>query len=410
MEKKRIVMNYRENTNCLVCELPIDLEYLNLNDQPLANSYHTGIELEKYPLRMKLCKNCWHSQLSVSVDPDKMFEHYLYISDTTSTLTKYFEWTTEYILKEKSDSKNVFEIACNSGLLLEMFQKKGLNCCGIDPAKNIRDLSIKRGLDVYVDYWDYKFSQKVKEEKGLYDLVTAFHVLPHVQNPNDFIKSCKNILADGGKIFIQTSQCDMFLNNEFDVIYHEHSSYFTGKSIKELAHRNGLFVSSIIKTDIHSKSFLFSLQKEECSEVQLEELIVEETKHGIYTVEKYIEFSKNAESTKNKLLDRLEYFRKNGYTIIGYGAAAKGNTLLNYIQYKLDYVIDDNYMKWEYLMPGTNVKIYSIELLKNKFDKICFVPLAWNFFKEIKERILKVRNVEHDIYIKYFPNYKEETN
>lgn len=402
-------MNYKQNNTCLVCDLPIGFEYLNLGDQPLANSYHKGEILEKYPLRMRLCKNCWHSQLSVSVEPSKMFEHYLYISDTTSTLTKYFESTTDYILKEKSDAKSVFEIACNSGLLLEMFQNRGLISCGIDPAKNIRELSVKRNLDVYVDYWNYEFSEKVKKEKGLYDLVVAFHVLPHVQDPNDFIKSCKNIISDKGKIFIQTSQCDMFLNNEFDVIYHEHSSYFTGRSIKELAHRNGLYVSSIIKTDIHSKSFLFSLQKEECSETQLEELINDDTNNGIYTIQKYMAFAKNAENTKSKLLNRLDYFRKNGYTIIGYGAAAKGNTLLNYIDYKLDYVIDDNYMKWGYLMPGTDVEIHSIELLKNNFEKICFVPLAWNFYKEIQERIQKIRNTEKDIFIKYFPEYEEET-
>ena len=401
-------MSYKENKNCLVCESPIEFEYLNLNDQPLANSYHKGEVLKKYPLRMCVCQKCWHSQLTVSVDPDEMFSHYLYISDTTKTLTDYFEWVTNYILEQSGQPKNVFEIACNSGLLLEMFQNKGIVSCGIDPAKNIRELSEKRNLDVYVDYWDYEFSNKVKEEKGLYDLVMAFHVLPHVQDPNDFIKSCVNILSENGKIFIQTSQCDMFLNNEFDVIYHEHSSYFTAKSILELARRHGLYVSSIIKTDIHSKSFLFSLQKNKCDESQLNELMKQEEEFGIYGTSRYVDFANKASDIKKKLIDGLQKFRDDGYVIIGYGAAAKGNTLLNYLEYKLDYIIDDNYMKWGYLSPGADIEIHSIELLDRGFEKICFVPLAWNFYKEIKERINKVRDTKNDVFVKYFPDYNEE--
>ena len=402
-------MSYKENNNCLVCGFPVNNEYLDLNDQPLANSYHKGEILKKYPLRMRVCTNCWHSQLSVSVDPSEMFENYLYISDTTKTLTKYFEDITDYILEKVGNKpKNAFEIACNSGVLLEMFQNEGIESYGVDPAKNIRPLSEARNLSVYVDYWNEEFSNKLKKEKGLFDLVLAFHVLPHVEDPNDFILSCSNILSDDGSIFIQTSQCDMFLNNEFDVIYHEHSSYFTARSIQELAHRHSLYVSSIIKTDIHSKSFLFSLQKKICEETQLNDLINQENANGMYSIERYLEFAEKAQSIKKKLLSGLQKIKDDGYVIIGYGAAAKGNTLLNYIEFKLDYIIDDNYMKWGYLTPGMDIEIHSIDLLKNDYPKICFVPLAWNFYDEIKERINSIRNTENDIFIKYFPDYKEE--
>lgn len=399
---------YKNNDSCLVCGSKVGIEYLNLGDQPLANSYHHGEKLERFPLRMRLCTNCWHSQLSVSVDPAKMFEHYLYISDTSQTLKSYFEWVTDYILL-KTSPKRVLEIACNSGLLLEMFKNKGIESVGVDPAKNIRELSEKRGLDVYVDYWDEKFSHKLKEEKGTFDLVMGFHVLPHVQDPNDFIKSCVNVLSEDGTIFLQTSQCDMLLNNEFDVIYHEHSSYFTGNSIRALARNHGLYVSSIIKTAIHSKSFLFSLQRKPCNEIELINLINLEEGHGIYTVDKYKEFAHKAEEIKTKLLTGLSALRNEGYMLIGYGAAAKGNTLLNFIDYQLDLIIDDSYLKWDYLTPGQNIKITSIDLLKNHdLEKIAFIPLAWNFYKEIKERIEKVRDTKNDVFVKYFPDYKEE--
>lgn len=400
-------MNFKNNLKCLVCENPVSIQYLDLTDQPLANSYHKGEILEEYPLQMLLCDKCYHSQLSVSVKPEKMFEHYLYISDTSKTLTDYFLWAKDYILGKINRPQNILEIACNSGLLLEMFQNEGIKCYGVDPAKNIRELSEKRNLNVYVDYWNKSFSDKFKAENGNIDLIMAFHVLPHVEDPNDFIRSCLNVLSEKGTIFLQTSQCDMFLNNEFDVIYHEHSSYFTARSIRELAHKNGLFVSSIIKTDIHSKSFLFSLQKSSCEETELNDLIKEEESNGIYTIDKYIHFAEQAQNIKTKLSLELDKFRQKGYTLIGYGAAAKGNTLLNYLKYKLDYIIDDNPMKEGYLTPGMNIEIHSIKLLENSFEKICFIPLAWNFFKEIKERIEKVRNTENDVFIKYFPNYME---
>ncbi len=400
-------MSYKENNACLVCGNEHLVDYLDLSDQPLANSYHRGEALKKYPLQMRLCKDCWHSQLSVSVEPAEMFEHYLYISDTSKTLTDYFEWTTEYILS-KVQPKNVLEIACNSGLLLEMFKDRGIESVGVDPAKNIRELSEQRNLDVYVDYWNRPFSDKLLSERGKFDLVMAFHVLPHVQDPNDFIASCVNVLSDNGSIFIQTSQCDMFVNNEFDVIYHEHSSYFTGRSILKLARNYGLYVSSIIKTDIHSKSFLFSLTRTPCDETELNKLIADETAAGIYTEEKYHVFAAKAEETKQKLIENLTRFRNEGFALVGYGAAAKGNTLLNYIQLELDYIIDDNYMKWDYLTPGMNIPIRSIDLLKEPIDKICFVPLAWNFYKEIRERIKTVRDTSNDVFVRYFPEYREE--
>lgn len=402
---------YKENRHCLVCERPIGAQYLDLGNQPLANSYHNGQPLPRFPLQMRICNCCYHSQLTVSVEPTVMFDDYLYISDTSRTLTDYFKWATEYILERCNQPKKVLEIACNSGLLLEMFRDKGLECVGIDPARNLRELSAKRNLDVYVNYWNLYSSNLILNERGKFDLILAFHVLPHVPDPNKFLWACNNVLAPNGKIFIQTSQCDMFLNNEFDVIYHEHSSYFTALSIRELAHRNNLGVTSITKTNIHSKSYLFSLSPVPLQEpeTELEALIDFERQQGLYDEKKYHDFAYNAQIIKEQLLSNLSRLRAEGYTLIGYGAAAKGNTLLNFIDFKLDYIIDDNEMKWGYLTPGTDIEIHGIHLLnEQQFDKICFIPLAWNFYAEIKQRIQAVRNTSNDLFVRYFPFYKEE--
>lgn len=401
-------MSYRENTACLICGNTKLFQYLDLGDQPLANAYHHGEQLPRYPLRLNLCTNCYHSQLSVSVDPSVMFDHYLYISDTTKTLTNYFNWAVDYIISKAPNTKTVLEIACNSGLFLEMFQNRGLTCYGVDPAKNIREFSLKRNLNVFVDYWNYDFSESFKQQVGTVDMIVAVNVLPHVPDPNNFIRACVNILAPGGKIFLQSSQCDMFINNEFDVTYHEHSSYFVGQSIKQLARNHGLYVSSMTKTDIHSKSFLYSLQQEPCDEHELNDLIAQETAYGLYKPETYQKFSEQAQIIKQQLTTGLQKYRERGYTLIGYGAAAKGNTLLNFIDQKLDYIIDDSYLKWDLLTPGQDIPIHSIELLSKRFPRICFIPLAWNFYSEIKERIYQVRRRPTDVFIRYFPEYTEE--
>jgi len=399
------------NNSCLICGNKNLTQYIDLKKQPLANSFHHGEELKTYPLKLNVCNVCWHSQLSVSVDPSELFEHYLYISDTTKTLEDYFKWVTEYVIKDSNINKGkVLEIACNSGLLLEMFKNKGFDSYGVDPAKNLRILSENRQLNVYVNYWDSDTNVKIRNDIGKVNLILAFHVLPHVQNPMEFISLCYDNITDDGKIYIQTSQCDMFLNGEFDVIYHEHTSYFTAYSILELAHRNNLFVNSIIKTNIHGKSFLFSLQKKKCTETQINELIHEELTHNLYNIETYIKFGTNAIKLKTKLTHDLSDYKKNNYVIVGYGAAAKGNTLLNYIEYPIDYIIDDNEMKQGYLTPGMNIPVCSINKLKDESNNICFIPLAWNFYAEIKERIIKVRNITNDVFIKYFPEYIIDTN
>lgn len=398
-----------KNKTCLVCGTPNPTEYLDLGNQPLANSYHHGEPLERFPLKICLCHHCWHSQLSESVPPEKMFEHYLYISDTSKTLTDYFQWVTDYILAKRPKPNNVLEIASNSGLLLEMFSKRGIQAYGVDPAKNLEPLAKSRGLEVFVEYWNAKSAKKIKKKIGGVDLILAFHVLPHVQDPNDFIQSCISMLRPNGEIFIQTSQCDMFKNGEFDVIYHEHSSYFTANSIRELAHRNGLYVSSIIKTDIHGKSFLFSLTRTPCDEDQLDSLMLEEAQTGIYSPAFYREFSNKAFVVREAWTKGLERLINDGYTLIGYGAAAKGNTLLNFAYTKLSYIVDDNPMKHGYLTPGMDIRIESLDgIINTNFEKICWIPLAWNFYDEIVGRIKVVRDTKNDIFVRYFPEYREQ--
>jgi SAM-dependent methyltransferase len=393
--------NYTNIEQCVVCGSEKVSPYLNLGMQPLANSYHKGNELAKYPLAVQFCSVCNHSMLTASVNPEAMFTDYLYISDTSETLKKYFEGLCDKICEKNPNAGSVLEIACNSGLFLEMFSNKGLSCFGVDPAANLRTLSEGRGLDVDVNFWNLDYAEKLKGSKT-FDIICAIHVLPHVPNPVNFLKACKAVLNNGGKIYVQTSQCDMFLNNEFDAIYHEHVSYFTASSFIRAAEEAGLLVSDAWKAPIHSKSFVFELTNHGFHGSSVLAMRDQELGIGRGEFSSYENFAKDATKIKDELYDLIQHFKDQGMKVVGYGASAKGNTLMNWAKFKLDYIVDDSNFKWDYLTPGMDIPIKSPDVLFAEVEPVVILCLAWNFFDEISDRV-KQNSKHKNKFITYFP-------
>lgn len=398
--------DYNEITTCVCCGSSELHPYLHLGNQPLANSYHKGVTLRTYPLDVQYCKNCTHSMLTVSVNPSEMFEHYLYISDTSQTLTDYFQDLCDKILDRNKGTKtpSVLEIACNSGLFLEMFKKKGCEVYGVDPAKNLRALSEARGLEVAVAFWDLDEAARLSAAK-LYDVVTAIHVFPHVPDPVAFLKACQCVLAPEGKIYIQTSQCDMFTNKEFDAVYHEHVSYFTAKSFGKIVESLGMFVTGAWKAPIHSMSFVFEVSRFGANCQEFIDMLRDEEASGMDKFETLDKFASDVNEIKSQLISVCEEYRANGVKVVGYGASAKGNTLLNWMKIPLDYIVDDNELKWNYLTPGTNIPILNPTTLYKENTPVAILCLAWNFFNEISGNVRKNTNVLHD-YVQFFPEVK----
>jgi len=196
--------------NCLCCDNNKLLKILDLNKQPLANSYHDmNKKLDEFPLALNLCDNCYHLQLTHAINPDLMFKNYLYVSGTTNTLKKYFEWFASFTLSYKSDSKSILDIACNDGTQLDCYKKLGLITYGIDPAKNISLLSKNKGHEIIIDYFNEKSIGKLNNKK--FDIITAQNVFAHNSYPLEFLKMCNKILNNDGYLFIQTSQANMVL-------------------------------------------------------------------------------------------------------------------------------------------------------------------------------------------------------
>lgn len=391
--------------NCICCDGKELIQVLNLKDQPLANSYQgVGEVLDKFPLKLNLCNNCYHLQLSHIVNPDLLFKNYLYVSGTTKTLLGYFDWFASFVKEYSPESKTVLEIACNDGSQLNSFKNQGYKTFGIDPAENLHKLSTKNHT-VVCDYFDKKHFVNQK-----FDIIVGQNVFAHNENAKKFLDDCYELMHDDSYLLIQTSQAEMIVNNQFDTIYHEHISFFNINSFNELVKRTQLFLVDVIKTPVHGTSYLFVLSKINKRPNLIKNLIDLEKSYGLLSNKLYKTYETNVNNIVDEFKKLITYYRENNYKIIGYGAAAKGNTFLNFADVKLDYIIDDNRLKQGLYTPGTNVEIVDVLILNTykDTDKILFIPLAWNFFDEIKSRILKVRDNSNDLYVKYFPKVTVE--
>lgn len=406
--------NIHKIDQCLACGSKNLTLTLDLNTQPLANSYTNRPDeiQEEFPLTINRCQDCCHVQLTHAVDPALMFKHYLYVSGTSSTMKEHFEWfakssTQFYAALTKRTANNVLDIGCNDGSQLDQYKLIGLNTYGVDPAENLYERSSRNHV-VYLDFFDKKFSSALNKT---FDLIVVQNAFAHNYNPIGFLNAANDIMDDNSLLFIQTSQANMIINNEFDTIYHEHISFYNINSMNELVKRANMQLIDTFKCPIHGTSYVFVISKSAkyANEYKIADLIAEERSAGLLTEDTYITYAEKCNQVVSDLVETVNDYKQHGYAVIGYGAAAKGMTLLNYAKLKLDYIIDDNPLKQGKFTPGTSIPIVSIQLLDSISRPILFVPLAWNFYDEIVARIKKNNDRFTNRFCKYFPNVEVES-
>ena len=403
--------NCVELKECLACGSK-DLKLtLDLNFQPLANSFKKDRSepLEMFPLAINRCVKCHHVQLTHAVDPDLMFKDYLYVSGTSQTMMDHFEWFAKYSQEyfQSMSGKylsSVLDIGCNDGSQLNHFISDVIDTTGVDPAENLAEVSRANGHVIHVGYFDAKFVQ----DCGVYDILIAQNVFAHNYDPLTFLKNAKFCMLQDSLLFIQTSQADMIQNNEFDTIYHEHISFYNINSMNELCKRAGLHLIDVTKCPLHGNSYIFVVSKADKRPYNVKNLIDMERKIGLLTDSTYIKYGHQCASVAVDFKYAIKKAKSEGYKIIGYGAAAKGMTLLNYAELtfnEVEYIIDDNPLKQGLFTPGSSIPIVSSDILNtlNYEEKVMFVPLAWNFFDEISKKIKAKRNNPKDRFMKYFP-------
>jgi 2-polyprenyl-3-methyl-5-hydroxy-6-metoxy-1,4-benzoquinol methylase len=408
-------MNGHKLTNCLACDGNNLSDVLNFGLQPLANSYREIGQLDetepKYPLGLNVCTHCFHLQLPYAVNPDLMFKDYKYVSGTSQTLKDYFKWFSRFSCEyyERHTGNYVYkvlDIACNDGTQLDTFKQLGIDTYGVDPAENLYDISSKKGHTIINEYLNRNVVDHYRKNGIWFNIINAQNVFAHNSNPAEFLNCCKDLMTPNSLLFIQNSQANMIKNGEFDTIYHEHQSFWNLNSMCQVAHRAGLYVIDRIRTPIHGVSDLFVLSKRPRTQWLYNALDMERNE-GLYESKTYDTYRQKTNDIIVNFKVAVEKFR-NKIPLVGYGAAAKGMTLLNVSNVDLDCIIDDNPLKQGLWTPGRDIPIMSRGQFISRYKDqpaIGFVPLAWNFFGEIKTKIYQMRPIitHRDIFLQYFP-------
>jgi 2-polyprenyl-3-methyl-5-hydroxy-6-metoxy-1,4-benzoquinol methylase len=393
--------------SCLACGDTALEPALNLGQQPLANNLKsTPRSNEYYPLAVNRCTLCNHLQLTHVVDPAEIYRDYAYVSGTSQTYLDYMIWFAKWC-REYSNNWHgtVLDIGCNDGSQLDAFKALGFRTSGVDPAENIHPTSTAKGHQVVCGFWDQGSVDQLAESS--YDIIVAQNAFAHNPNPVKYLKLLAPLMREDSLFFIQTSQADMVRNGEFDTIYHEHVNFYNINSMNELCRRAGVHLIDAVKTPIHGTSYVFVVSAYKKRPEHIANLIAMEA--DLLQKETYNRWASQARKIVSDFASRIEMFREQGYHIVGYGAAAKGMTLLNYAQTNLDFIIDDNPLKQNTFSPGRDIPIVSSGYLKQySSEKILFVPLAWNVFNEIKAKIKAARDNADDKFLKYFPEVSIE--
>jgi SAM-dependent methyltransferase len=388
--------DYMPLTACVACGSERLKKYFDAGEQPLANAFHDPDEiLPTFPLGLNLCLDCGHSQNLGVVNPDLIFKNYPYVSGTTQTLRDYFLWFADKVEDDYGHYAplRILEIGCNDGTLLKEFADRGHQAFGVDPAKN---LPTPDGVMIERGYWNAKTAVRFSRDYPLFDAIVAMNVFGHVASPLSFIRACKKVLSPNGRIYIQVSQTRMIKNGEFDTCYHEHVSFFEDSSFIAIGRRSGLYPAVVHVREIHGGSKLveFVLGSGE---------IAPEIASPHIDDDIYGNFERRAQQHVSEVNAVVDQYRADGYSVIGFGAAAKANTFLNYGKIKLDYMVDENPLKHGKLTPGMNIPVRSTNVLSSEPRKILFVITAWNFRDEIMDKIKRLRPGFNDAYMVYFP-------
>lgn len=373
---------------------------LDLGFQPLANDFLApGNVLQEYPLKLVRCEECFHSQLSIAVNPARLFRDYSYVSGTSETLSHYFESLTDKLIGRFGKSRKILDIGSNDGSFLQKFVSSDWRTLGVDPAVNLVPESVARGVTTMPAFYDEVTAEYLSSD---FDVIVAMNVFAHTQNPLGILKGIRRNLAKNGRAFIQTSQANMFKSGEFDTVYHEHISFFNVRSMKALLVRAGLQLADVSIVPIHGMSYLWEISKINGEDTKFDRE-TEEEEIGIYDVATYTNFAQSAVRKATEVQDQISEFRAKKYKIISYGAAAKGNTFINFANLEFDYILDDTPQKISKMSPAGGCVVSNPKILSEISGPVLVVVPAWNFRTEIVKKVRSMRKQEPDFFLTYFP-------
>jgi SAM-dependent methyltransferase len=369
----------------------------------LANSYLSKAQLgetePKFPLDLYVCEDCFAAHIEAVATGEAIFSDYAYFSSYSTT---WLEHAAQYVamITERlglNQDHQVLEIASNDGYLLQYFKERGIPCFGVEPAANVAEAAREKGIETHVAFWGAQTAHALAAERRRADLILGNNVLAHTPDPNDLVAGIKDFLKPGGTVTMEFPHLERLVaENQFDTIYHEHFSYFSFSAVETLFERHGLTLFDVEELPTHGGSLRIYAKHANDPRGLTERaraLKAHEEAIGMHTMAYYEGFAQKVEAVKTGLLAFFDKAAAAGKTVAGYGAPAKGNTLLNYCGVtpaQLRYTLDRSPHKQGKFLPGTHVPIFGPErVLEDKPDYLLILP--WNLREEIMEQMAHIR-------------------
>lgn len=393
--------------NCRFCKEELTNVFIDLINSPASNSFLTKEELNEpetfYPLKVYTCANCFLVQVDEYKKSDAIFDsNYVYFSSySTSWLAhakKYTEMMTERF--GYNEDSLVIEVASNDGYLLQYFKEKNIPVMGIEPTANTAEVAMGKGIKTVIEFFGAELADRFANDWDVRaDLLLGNNVLAHVPDILDFVAGMKIILKDTGVITMEFPHLMQLVdNNQFDTIYHEHFSYLSFYTVKQIFESQGLEMFDVEEIPTHGGSLrIYAKHKEDSTKTISENvaaLLKKETDKGLDTLAYYDNFQQKALKAKLDLTDFLILQKRKGKRVAAYGAAAKGNTMLNYCGIKsdlVDFVVDANPHKQDKFLPASHIPVVNEQFLKDaKPDFVLILP--WNLKEEIGEQLSYVKD------------------
>jgi SAM-dependent methyltransferase len=387
--------------SCRLCSEPLERTFVDLGLSPLANSYLEPEELERgetfYPLHVYVCESCLFVQLPMAVAPEEIFTDYAYFSSYSDSwvdhAARYVEGAvTRFGLDAGS---KVVELASNDGYLLQFFVERGIPVLGVEPAANVAAAAVERGIPTVVEFFGADVGARLAAGHSA-DLIVGNNVLAHVPDTHDLVEGIRRLLKPTGTVTMEFPHLlRLIAERQFDTIYHEHYSYLSLLTTERLFGEHGLELYDVEELTTHGGSLRIYARHAGGGDPSERLLALRETEreHGLHDLSGYLDLEEAVRAVKRDLLSFLIGARREGKTVAGYGAAAKGNTLLNYCGIRtdlVDYVVDRSPHKQGRLLPGTRIPVHAPEhVLETRPDFLLILP--WNLREEIVEQMSAVR-------------------